>query len=123
MGFEKNIRQILEQIRPDRQTLMWSATWPKEVQDLAHSYCDSKPIHIQIGNPGVTANKRIDQIIDIVDERDKYSSFKKFLTDVSVGGNKVLVFVETKRGVDELVNQLRNERMHGVRGIHGDKAQ
>lgn len=32
MGFEPQIRKILEQIRPDRQTLMWSATWPKEVK-------------------------------------------------------------------------------------------
>ena len=123
MGFEKNIRQILEQIRPDRQTLMWSATWPKEVQDLAHSYCNQKPIHIQIGNPGVTANKRIDQIIDIVEERDKYNCFKSYLRKVNVDGAKILIFVETKRGVDELANQLRNERIHGIRSIHGDKAQ
>jgi len=39
MGFEKEIKKILDQVRPDRQTLMWSATWPKEVQELAHSYC------------------------------------------------------------------------------------
>ena len=103
---------------------MWSATWPKEVQELAHSYCDQKPIQIQIGNPGVTANKRIDQIIDICDERDKYSRFKNYLTEASAGGqNKILVFVETKRGVDELVGQLRVERVPGVRAIHGDKVQ
>jgi superfamily II DNA/RNA helicase len=39
MGFEKYIRKILSQIRPDRQTLMWSATWPQEVRDLARSFC------------------------------------------------------------------------------------
>jgi len=40
MGFEPSIRKILGQVRPDRQTLMWSATWPREVQDLAHSFCN-----------------------------------------------------------------------------------
>jgi len=40
MGFEKHIQKILSYVRPDRQTLMWSATWPKEVQDLARSYCN-----------------------------------------------------------------------------------
>ena len=38
MGFEPQMRQIVSQIRPDRQTLMWSATWPKEVQRLAHDF-------------------------------------------------------------------------------------
>lgn len=38
MGFEPQIRKIVSQIRPDRQTLMWSATWPKEVQTLARDF-------------------------------------------------------------------------------------
>lgn len=38
MGFEPQIRRIIEQIRPDRQVLMWSATWPKEVKQLAEEY-------------------------------------------------------------------------------------
>jgi ATP-dependent RNA helicase DDX5/DBP2 len=39
MGFEPQIRKVLNQIRPDRQTLMWSATWPREVQQLALEFC------------------------------------------------------------------------------------
>jgi hypothetical protein len=38
MGFEPQIRKIVSQIRPDRQTLMWSATWPKEVQRMASDF-------------------------------------------------------------------------------------
>lgn len=38
MGFEPQIRKIMGQIRPDRQVLMWSATWPKEVKNLAEEY-------------------------------------------------------------------------------------
>lgn len=41
MGFEPQIRKIVSQIRPDRQTLMWSATWPKEVQALARDFLKS----------------------------------------------------------------------------------
>ena len=59
MGFEKHIRKILNHVRPDRQTLLWSATWPKEVEELGRSYCNVLPVHIQIGNPGLTANLRI----------------------------------------------------------------
>lgn len=49
MGFEPQIRKIVSQIRPDRQTLMWSATWPKEVQSLARDLCREDPVHINIG--------------------------------------------------------------------------
>lgn len=50
MGFEPQIRKIVEQIRPDRQTLMFSATWPKEVRNLARDFCHESPLHVQIGN-------------------------------------------------------------------------
>ncbi len=43
MGFEPQMRQIVSQIRPDRQTLMWSATWPKEVQKLAQDFLKVGP--------------------------------------------------------------------------------
>lgn len=46
MGFEVQIKKILRQVRPDRQTLMWSATWPKEVEELARDYCAVLPVHI-----------------------------------------------------------------------------
>merc|ERR1712154_686927 len=49
MGFEPQIRKIMEQIRPDRQVLMWSATWPKEVRRLAEEFLDD---YIQV-NTGV----------------------------------------------------------------------
>ena len=39
MGFEPQIRKVVSQIRPDRQTLMWSATWPTDVQKLALEFC------------------------------------------------------------------------------------
>jgi ATP-dependent RNA helicase DDX5/DBP2 len=46
MGFGPQLRKIVDQIRPDRQTLMWSATWPKEVQSLARDYLKD---FIQVG--------------------------------------------------------------------------
>lgn len=51
---------------------MWSATWPKEVQELAHSFCNVLPVHIQIGDPEMTANTRIKQIMEFCDECEKY---------------------------------------------------
>ena len=49
MGFEPQIRKILSQIRPDRQTLLWSATWPKEVQSIAREFLTDP---YQVSHPG-----------------------------------------------------------------------
>lgn len=71
MGFEPQIRRIISQTRPDRQTLMLSATWPKEVQQLARDFIRD-PIHLQIGNLEMSLNSNIKQNVDVVDERDKF---------------------------------------------------
>ncbi|GIX75862.1 probable ATP-dependent RNA helicase DDX5 [Caerostris extrusa] len=70
MGFEPQIRKILEQIRPDRQTLMWSATWPKEVRALAEDFL-KEYVQINIGALQLCANHNITQIIDVCEEQEK----------------------------------------------------
>jgi len=74
MGFEPQIRKIISQIRPDRQTLMLSATWPKEVQSLARDFIKD-PIHVQIGSLEISLNSNIKQNIEIVEERHKFPEF------------------------------------------------
>nr|KAF6415469.1 DEAD-box helicase 5 [Molossus molossus] len=82
MGFEPQIRKIVDQIRPDRQTLMWSATWPKEVRQLAEDFLKDY-IHINIGALELSANHNILQIVDVChdvekdDRRDRYSAGKR----------------------------------------------
>lgn len=123
MGFEKDIKKILNQVRPDRQTLMWSATWPKEVQALASSYCNVLPVHVQIGNFELTANKKIKQEVIICEEEDKYYKLLALLKQISGDGSRSLIFCETKRGVDHTLRQLQRDGWRQVRGIHGDKTQ
>ena len=55
MGFEPQIRKILSQIRPDRQTLLWSATWPREIQALARDFT-KEPIQVTVGSLTLSAN-------------------------------------------------------------------
>ena len=71
MGFEPQIRKIVGQIRPDRQTMMFTATWPHSVRALAEDLCHEKPIHIQLGRNDSTVNVNIKQIYDIVPNREK----------------------------------------------------
>ena len=61
MGFEPQIRKIVSQIRPDRQTLMWSATWPKDVEGLASDFL-KEYIQVQVGSMNLRANVHIKQV-------------------------------------------------------------
>ena len=70
MGFEVQIRKIVDQIRPDRQTLMWSATWPKEVEALARDY-QSEFIQVNIGSMELSASHTITQHVDLCEESEK----------------------------------------------------
>lgn len=74
MGFEPQIRKIVEQIRPDRQTLMWSATWPREVQTLAREFLKD-PVQINIGSTQLSANHNVTQIVDVCQEGDKRTKY------------------------------------------------
>eukprot|EP00915_Cephaloidophora_sp_WS-2016_P010049 GHVH01014576.1.p1 GENE.GHVH01014576.1~~GHVH01014576.1.p1 ORF type:complete len:455 (-),score=50.27 GHVH01014576.1:1132-2496(-) len=66
MGFEPQIRKICSQIRPNRQTLMLSATWPKAVERLASGLLGENVIHILVGTEDLTANKDITQHVEVV---------------------------------------------------------
>merc|ERR1719408_833802 len=65
MGFEDQVRKICSQIRPDRQTLLWSATWPKSVEKLARDLCKESPVHINIGSFDLKANHNITQVVEV----------------------------------------------------------
>jgi len=120
MGFEPQIRKIVSQIRPDRQTLMWSATWPKEVKQLSADFL-SDPYEVHVGSLDLRANTNVEQIVEVVTDWDKYTRLMHHMRGFN-DGSRVLVFVETKKGADQLTRSLRMEGMP-VRAIHGDKSQ
>uniref|UniRef100_A0A3Q0RDW8 RNA helicase n=1 Tax=Amphilophus citrinellus TaxID=61819 RepID=A0A3Q0RDW8_AMPCI len=97
MGFEPQIRKIVEQIRPDRQTLMWSATWPKEVRQLAEDFLKDY-VQINIGALQLSANHNILQIVDVCNDLEKEDKLIRLLEEImSEKENKTIIFVETKR--------------------------
>jgi len=125
MGFEPQIRKVVSQIRPDRQTLMWSATWPKEIQRLARDFCREDPIKLTIGTEELSLNPNITQQIEVVGEYEKRDRFMHWIQNCGVtngGDKKVLVFTETKRGADALCRELQYRQLSAA-AIHGDKEQ
>ncbi|CCK71990.1 DEAD-box ATP-dependent RNA helicase DBP2 KNAG_0I02050 [Huiozyma naganishii CBS 8797] len=122
MGFEPQIRKIVDQIRPDRQTLMWSATWPKEVKQLAADYL-SDPIQVQIGSLELAASHTITQRVEVVSGFEKRDRLAKHVETASQNPeSKILVFASTKRMCDDITKYLREDGWPAL-AIHGDKDQ
>ncbi|KAK7939049.1 hypothetical protein WMY93_002375 [Mugilogobius chulae] len=122
MGFEPQIRKIVDQIRPDRQTLMWSATWPKEVRQLAEDFLKDY-VQINIGALQLSANHNILQIVDVCNDGEKEDKVIRLLEEImSEKENKTIIFVETKRRCDDLTRRMRRDGWPAM-GIHGDKSQ
>jgi ATP-dependent RNA helicase DDX5/DBP2 len=122
MGFEPQIRKIVDQIRPDRQTLMWSATWPKSVQALVRDYLNDY-IQVNIGSLELSASHNINQIVDVVTEFEKRDKIAKHVeSEMKDENSKIIIFASTKRNCDELTSYLRSEGWPAL-AIHGDKEQ
>ncbi|KAJ8363561.1 hypothetical protein SKAU_G00123920 [Synaphobranchus kaupii] len=122
MGFEPQIRKIVDQIRPDRQTLMWSATWPKEVRQLAEDFLKDY-VQINVGALQLSANHNILQIVDVCNDGEKDDKLLRLLEEImSEKENKTIIFVETKRRCDDLTRRMRRDGWPAM-GIHGDKSQ
>lgn len=122
MGFEPQIRKIIGQIRPDRQTCMWSATWPKDVRQLASDFL-SDYIQVNVGSTDLSANHRITQIVEVVSDFEKRDKMIKHLEKIMEDrSNKCIIFTGTKRVADEITRFLRQDGWPAL-SIHGDKQQ
>jgi ATP-dependent RNA helicase DDX5/DBP2 len=123
MGFEPQLRKIVDQIRPDRQTLMWSATWPKEVQALARDY-QKDFIQVNIGSLDLAASHKVTQHVEVMEENEKLFRILDKIKNLMSDNNeyKTIVFTATKRTADDLTRSLRSEGVPAL-AIHGDKSQ
>ncbi|KAJ3221652.1 hypothetical protein HK099_003276 [Clydaea vesicula] len=131
MGFEKDLRKILAQIRPDRQMLMWSATWPKVVQKLARDFLGADNIKVQIGSINLKANNKIKQSVQVMDDSDKSEALGKLLVQIwdGIPGDeatkqmeRTIIFVNKKYVCENIANGLW-ENSWNCATIHGDKTQ
>ena len=123
MGFEPQIRRIVEgEDMPgvhDRQTLMFSATFPRDIQILARDFLKDY-VFLSVGRVGSTS-ENITQKIEYVEDIDKRSVLLDILHSMPPGG-LTLIFVETKRAADALSDFLLNSNFPAT-SIHGDRTQ
>ncbi|XP_013119607.1 probable ATP-dependent RNA helicase DDX43 [Stomoxys calcitrans] len=120
MGFEPQIRKILLDIRPDRQTVMTSATWPPGVRRLAESYMNN-PIQVCVGSLDLAATHTVRQKIEIVEEDDKFYLLKSFVKKMEYD-EKVIIFCGKKVRADDLSSDLTLDGFR-CQCIHGSRDQ
>ncbi|PRT55346.1 ATP-dependent RNA helicase DBP3 [Wickerhamiella sorbophila] len=125
-GFEQDIKEIIGSTpQENRQTVMFTATWPPQVRDLAATFMRPQVIKVSIGDADeLTANKRIKQIVEVVDVHNKERRFLDVLRQYTKQDSKqkILVFALYKKEASR-VERLLNSKGYQVAAIHGDLNQ
>ena len=101
---------------------MWSATWPKDVHNLAATFLTDYS-KINVGALDLHANHNIIQVVDVCEEYEKEGKLIRLLEEIMrTPENKTIIFTETKRKADELTGAMRRDGWPAL-CIHGDKKQ
>tara|TARA_A100001011_G_scaffold240919_1_gene248959 strand:- start:77875 stop:79218 length:1344 start_codon:yes stop_codon:yes gene_type:complete len=118
MGFIHDVKKITKQIPEKRQTLLFSATMPNEIANLAKGLLNN-PVKIEVAVQSTTAD-RIDQQVLFVEKSKKRNLLSYILEDKGV--SRALVFTRTKHGANRVAKYLEQQNIRtGV--IHGNKSQ
>ncbi|XP_071391220.1 ATP-dependent RNA helicase DDX42 isoform X1 [Centroberyx affinis] len=120
MGFEYQVRSVASHVRPDRQTLLFSATFRKKIERLARDILID-PIRVVQGDIG-EANEDVTQLVELLlSGADKWTWLTRRLVEFTSSGS-VLIFVTKKANSEELAANLTQEG-HSLGLLHGDMDQ
>ena len=123
LGFIHALRRISQLVPEDRQTLFFSATMPKQIQELVGKYCHN-PVKVSV-TPESTTAERIDQFLFMVQQDEKQTLLEMILSErhpVPGKFERVLIFARTKHGCDRIVKKLSQSGIP-ANAIHGNKSQ
>lgn len=118
MGFIHDVKRVIGLLPSRRQTLFFSATMPREAQELADRLLE-RPETVEVTPPSTTAEK-VDQEVYMVEKADKRALLIDVLRDVAM--KRVLVFSRTKHGANRIAEHLVKSGI-GAEAIHGNKSQ
>lgn len=118
MGFVHDVKRVVKLLPPKRQTLFFSATFPKEIEELANSML-TNPVKVEVAPVSSTADT-INQSIYFVEKDDKLDLLIHLLQDKKL--DQVLVFARTKHGSDKIARKLHKDNI-SAEAIHGNKSQ
>ena len=118
MGFVRDMRRILARLPRERQSLMFSATMPREVEELAAEFL-SDPVRVEVAPQSTTAEK-VEQRVDTVATAAKREHLASLFADP--GFERVIVFTRTKHGANKVAKNLTTDGVP-AEAIHGNKSQ
>ncbi|MEM9734839.1 MAG: DEAD/DEAH box helicase [Pseudomonadota bacterium] len=118
MGFIHALKRIAALLGKPRQTMLFSATMPDEVEKLSRAYL-TDPVRVEVAPPGKAADK-IEQSVHFISSRDKATLLKSLLDEAPEALS--MVFARTKHGAEKLMNHLVDQGYPAV-SIHGNKSQ
>lgn len=118
MGFINDVRKVIKLTPGNRQTMMFSATMPLEVRELADEFL-SDAVYVSV-DPLTSTASNIQQKVYLVEKEDKRKLLKHVLETQKL--QNVLIFTRTKHGADKVVEFLQQEG-YKADAIHGDKSQ
>ncbi|THH12221.1 hypothetical protein EW145_g146 [Phellinidium pouzarii] len=122
MGFEPQVMKIVNNIRPDRQTVLFSATFPKQMDSLARKIL-KKPLEITVGGRSVVAAE-IEQIVEVRTEETKFHRLLEILGQIYNEDPecRTLIFVDRQEAADNLLRELMRKG-YLCMSLHGGKDQ
>ncbi len=118
MGFIHDVRKIIATLPTQRQTLLFSATMPQDIQDLA-DHILIRPVRVEV-TPQATTVDTVEQSVFFVNKQDKRALLEHLLEDEAI--RRALVFTRTKHGANKLAQQLERADIQ-AEAIHGNKSQ
>lgn len=118
MGFINDIKKVIKALPKQRQTMLFSATMPQQIAQLAASLLN-QPVTVEVTPVSSTAEK-IDQFVFFIEKRQKQDLLLHLLEEKNI--ERTLVFTRTKHGADKIAKALKKANVHAD-AIHGDKSQ
>uniref|UniRef100_A0A3Q1IM47 Probable ATP-dependent RNA helicase DDX46 n=1 Tax=Anabas testudineus TaxID=64144 RepID=A0A3Q1IM47_ANATE len=115
MGFEPQVMRIVDNVRPDRQTVMFSATFPRAMEALARRIL-AKPIEVQVGGRSVVCSD-VEQHVLVIDEDKKFLKLLEILGHYQEKGS-VIIFVDKQEHADGLLKDLM-KASYPCMSLHG----
>lgn len=118
MGFINDVRKVVKVLPKQKQTMLFSATMPKEIADLASSLMQS-PIRVEV-TPVSSTVEKIEQSVYFIPKDQKNTLLIHLLNEQKI--QRTLVFTRTKHGADKIAKHLKKANIHAD-AIHGNKSQ
>merc|ERR1719383_304148 len=116
MGFEPQVMRVIENCRPDRQTVMFSATFPRQMEGLARRIL-TKPVEVQVGGRSAVAPE-VQQHVVVIEEDNKFLKLLEVLGEYADRGS-IIIFVDKQEHADGLLKDLMNASYNSCASLHG----